>query len=269
MRRGRLPFWRWRVHERRVGILLSIIMNGTTQHPLHRYKGDTPTKIDRLSVWVVMGICVIALAILLFVPKLAGMAQGVLSIFQLLVLVAIVVAAMTGVVVQRHKRSAAERALREVAAGDAFWAPEVLRAQVESLFEPYWRAVVAGDVRQIAERLTGYWQGRLEQSFAEWRNGQCRAVMFDLALKEISVVGFEDWRNNQRDQVTVRVDARTSYHVTHLLSGSVVEGVALSRDEAQLWQLVRGDAGWLLNRVELVAGPMAYRDCRIIREEGA
>ncbi len=242
-------------------------MKKTAQHPLHRYKGDTPTQIDRLSVLVVIGISVIALAILIFVPKLAGMAQGVLSFFQLLVLAAIVVAAIAGAVIQWHKRSVAEHALREVAVTDAFWAPEVLRAQVGSLFEPYWRAVVTGNVLPIAERLTTHWRGRLEQTFDEWRNAQCRPVMFELALKEIGVVGFEDWRNNQRDQVTVRVDARTSYHVTNLLSGSVIEGVALTRDEAQLWQLVRGDSGWLLNRVELVAGPMAYRDCRVIREE--
>lgn len=241
-------------------------MENISYHPLHRYKGDATTRADRISVWVVIGICLVALTTLIFIPRLASLAQGVLQSLQLLALLAIIVAAVVGATLQWAKRSAAERALREVAATDAFWAPEILRAQVGSLFEPYWRAVAAGDVRPIADCLTPYWRGRLEQAFAEWRHGQCRPVLFELALKEMSVVGFEDWRNNRRDQVTVKVDARTSYHVTHLLSGSVVEGVAVTRDEAQLWQLVRGDAGWLLNRVELVAGPRAYRDCRVIRE---
>lgn len=241
-------------------------MKNTSYHPLHRYKGDATTPIDRVSVWIVIGICLIAVVTLIFLPRLASVAQGALQFLQLLALLAMIVAAIVGASIQWARRSAAERALREVAAADAFWAPEVLRAQVGSLFEPYWRAVAAGDIRPIADRLTPYWRGRLEQTFAEWRKGQCRPVLFELALKEMSVVGFEDWRNNQRDQVTVKVDAWTSYHVTHLLSGSVVEGAAVTRDEAQLWQLVRGDAGWLLNRVELVAGPRAYRDCRVIRE---
>lgn len=242
------------------------VMKNIPYHPLHRYKGDATTRTDRVSLWIVIGVCLIAVATLVFIPRLASLAQGVLQFLQLLALLAMIVAAIVGGIIQWTRRSAAERALREVAAADAFWAPEVFRVQVGSLFEPYWRAVAAADVRPVADRLTTYWRGRLEQTFAEWRKGQCRPVLFELALKEMSVVGLEDWRNNQRDQVTVRVDARTSYHVTHLLSGSVVEGVAVTRDEAQLWQLVRGDSGWLLNRVELVAGPRAYRDCRVIRE---
>jgi len=250
----------------RKGALFFPAMKKTSPHPLHCYKGDTANQTDRLWLLVVCAICVLALAILMFMPRLAGMAQGAMQVLQLLALLAMIVAAIAGQIAQSGKRRKAGLALREAAALDEFWSPERLYAQVSSLFEPYWRGVVAGNVNALAERLTPYWRGRLEQTFGEWRMNNTRPVMFDLALKDIAVVGFEDWRNNQRDQVTVRVDARTSYHANNLPSGEVVEGMAASRDEAQLWQLVRGENGWLLNRVELVASPMAYRDCRVIRE---
>lgn len=64
----------------------------------------------------------------------------------------------------------------------------------------------------------------------------------------------------------MRIDAYTAYHATHIRSGELVEGLPTEREEEQLWQLVRGERGWLINRVELVADAGAYKKCRILRE---
>jgi hypothetical protein len=57
------------------------------------------------------------------------------------------------------------------------------------------------------------------------------------------------------------------FRSTHLPTGELVEGNALARQQKELWQFVRGETGWLLNRIRILAEGVAVPDYPIIREE--
>lgn len=233
---------------------------------IHPYRGQAGSRGERLALVAFLALLGIALLLLIFLPAEGRWLASLLQALEpLILLVALVGAGIANWRFARQRRRAG-MALQAAAGDDPFWSAEGLRAQVETLFEPYWRAVVARDILPVADRLTPYWRSVLERGLARWRADDVRPVMFVLDMQGSQVVGLEDWRDNERDQVTVRVDARTAYHATDTRRGEVVEGTSGERIEQQLWQFVRGDAGWLLNRVDLVGSNAAYSDCRIYRE---
>lgn len=238
----------------------------TRPRPIHRYQGGSSTRNERLGLLVFVAVLLFLLLILFAFPRQAAWVGTSFELLQPVGLVLILLAAAIGSWQFARRQRAAEEAMQAAAADDAFWSPQALHEQVSELFELYWHAVAERDAERIAERLTPYWYGVLTEGFADWRADETRPVMFALELRKITVVGLEDWKNNQRDQVSVRIDAYTAYHATHIRSGELVEGLPTEREEEQLWQLVRGERGWLINRVDMVADAGAYKRCRILRE---
>lgn len=234
--------------------------------PIHRYKGASSKRDERLGLLVFVIVLLLLLLILLGFPTQAAWVGHLLQLAHPVLLFSVLLAAAVGSWQFSRRRQVAEEAMLAAARDDAFWSPLVLHEQVTELFDRYWHAVAARDVGRIADCLTPYWYEVLADGFVRWREDETRPVMFALQLRKISVVGLEDWHDNQRDQVSVRIEARTAYHVTHIRSGELVEGLPAEREEEQLWQLVRGERGWLINRVDLVADKGAYRNCRVLRE---
>lgn len=183
-------------------------------------------------------------------------------IILLLALIGIAIAAWR---LSRQRRRASA-ALKAAAAADPFWNEEALQRQVANLFEPYWRAVAGRNIAPVADKLTTYWHANLARGLAQWRADGVKPVMYQIAFMGAQVIGLEDWLADERDQVTLLVDARTAYHATDTRRGEVVEGTIGERTEQQLWQFVRGESDWLLNRVVLVGGSHAFSGCHVIRE---
>jgi hypothetical protein len=71
-------------------------------------------------------------------------------------LAVLLAAAYGGLVYQDQRRLAAREIAQSAAADD--WNPERLRRRVESLAEPYWRAVAAGDIGPLADCLSEDWR---------------------------------------------------------------------------------------------------------------
>lgn len=234
--------------------------------PIHRLKGDPAPKLESWLKWPFIGLLVLLVAGLFLSSSLADAAVLGLRLGELFIALAVLGSALYGGAVYQDTRRLAERAQAESAQRDAFWAPEALKAQLAPQVEAYWRALAGLDATRLAGQLTEDWQAHVDERLHQWRQTGCRPVILDLSVGEIHVVGLEDWQENHRDRVTLRVDVQTSFHVTHLASGELVEGTAMSRPEPQLWHLARGEQGWLVDRVEIVAGAAAYRDCRVFQE---
>ena len=56
------------------------------------------------------------------------------------------------------------------------------------------------------------------------------------------------------------------FHVTHLSSGKLVEGIAAMRTEEQVWTLARGVSDWLIAHIDVLATGAADRGCALFRE---
>ncbi len=234
--------------------------------PIHRTRGDPGPVIDRWLKWPFLTLFAVFVAALFLAHEQAEIALFGLRLLELVAALAVLLAAAYGALVYRDQRRVAAREIAQAAAVDAFWNPERLNERVKSLAEPYWRAVAASDIGPVAACLTEDWRDYLAERLASWRQNRTRPVLLDFAWRAAHVVGLEDWQANHRDRVTVRVDVQTSFHVTHLPSGELVEGFAGSRPEQQLWTLARGETDWLIAGIELVGGGAAYRHCTVFRE---
>lgn len=236
---------------------------------LHRQRGSSENDVSLALYWMVAVFAIFLLLALLFGHRLLAIADVAFTLLQAFLVLTMLVAAAVAGWKLRHRRHAAEAAARAAHAGDSFWNPEAFKLLVANLFEPYWRAVGQQNVVGIAEHLSAYWRDAMNSAFAAWRGEHCKPVLFELRFGDACIVGMEDWRDNRRDQITALVACRTAYHLTDMRNGEVVEGQPLERDEKQLWRFVRGERGWLLNRVEIVAGSDAYDACRVVTEASA
>ena len=235
--------------------------------PIHRSVGDLSRTLSRYTTWPVLALCA-ALVLGMFVSsRLATGALFGLEIGQVLFGILIIALASYGSVVYLYKRGRAERLLAEAAAADVFWDEGALRARVKSLVEPYWRAVAAMDVAPLRAQMSADWFWYLDNMVTHWRVGQVRPVLLDFRYDSAVVVGLEDWLDNRRDRVSLRVDVVTAFHATDLKTGKVVEGAAVTRPEQQLWHFIRGEHAWLLDRVEMATGEVAYQHCVAFRED--
>lgn len=167
--------------------------------PIHRYQGADRTPLDRAGLFIFVAVVLLLLVILFAFPRQAAWVDGFFLLLQPATLVLVLLAAAVGSWQFARRQRAAEEAMLAAAADDAFWSLQALREQVSELFALYWHAVAARDAQRIADRLTPYWQGVLTEGFADWRADETRPVMFALELRKITVVGLEDWKNNQRD----------------------------------------------------------------------
>lgn len=224
------------------------------RHRLHPVAGEVPENASNLTLALIFGALVLVVLVAIFVPAVSGALEAVGLLAQLLLFVGIMVAAMIGRARLRHRIGEAEEAVRAAAGKDAFWSPETIKARVESLFEPYWRAVQQRSTASIAAELTPSGRQRLDEAFAIWIERGFKPVLFDLALQGVDLMTIEDHDDPQKDRFVAVVACRTSYHVTDTLSGEVVEGFPDSYAEQQAWHFVRGAHGWLLDRVERLAG---------------
>jgi len=234
--------------------------------PIHRTKGDPAPAIDHWLKWPLVVLLVLFVAALFWAREQAEMLLFGLRLLEFGAALAVLLAAAYGGLVYQDQRRLAAREIAQSAAADDFWNPERLRRRVESLAEPYWRAVAAGDIVPLADCLSEDWRSYLAERLAAWRMNRTRPVLLDFAFRDATVVGLQDWLTAHRDRVTVRVDVQTSFHVSHLPSGELVEGIATSRPEQQLWTLARGEQDWLIAGIEVVGTAAAYRDCVVFRE---
>jgi predicted lipid-binding transport protein (Tim44 family) len=233
---------------------------------LHLPHSAASSAVEKQTLLIVVGLAVLLVLALVFLPMVADRINAALRLFEAGAALMVLAAGGLAFWLLRQRQVLAEKALAEAAAADDFWNRERLQATVENLFVPYWRAVAGRDAAAVAGALTPYWQEKLAATFADWTARDCRPSLLDIAFRDMSVVGLEDWRNNERDQVSLRVLGLSSYHVTDMSSGRVIEGIPAVREEEQLWQMVRGESGWLLNRVEFINGPADYGNCRVVRE---
>ncbi len=234
--------------------------------PIHRHVGDLSRTLSRYAHWPVLALCA-ALVLGIFVSS--GLAAGAalsLEIGQLLFCVLVIALASYGSLLYGYKRWRAARLLAEAAAADAFWDEARLQERARSLAEPYWRAVAAMDIRSLRGALSADWCWYLDNMLTHWRGSGVRPLLLDFRFESAKVVGLEDWLDNRRDRVSLRVDVSTSFHATDLKTGNVLEGAAVTRPEQQLWHFVRGEQDWLLERVEMATGEVAYRHCVAFRE---
>ena len=236
--------------------------------PLHRLLGDEPMRFERRSLWLVLAGLALLLAVLLLQPSLVADLLVGLRFVEPLAAIGVVGALAYSAWSWRLRQKRAAAALARAAAGDDFWQAGRLESIVQDLFQPYWRALAAGNVAPVAKHLSPYWAAKAEATLDAWLSSYSRPVLLDLSLQRVSVVGLEDWLADYRDQVTVCVESTNSFHVTHLPSGKLVEGSAMTRPQKELWQFVRGEQAWLLNRVEIVGEGGAVPAIPIIREEG-
>lgn len=244
-------------------------MTASRRCRLHRERGSGEHGGSRAVLWMVAAFVIALVLGLLFSRRLLGIANAAFPLLEALAGLAMLVAAGIAGWRLRRRRDAAETAVRAASAKDPFWNPDAFKELVGGLFEPYWRAVGEQSVSGIAEHLSAYWRDTMNGAFAAWRSEHCKPVLFDLHFRAVGIIGMEDWRDNRRDQITAVVDCRTAYHLTDLRNGELVEGLPVERDEKQLWRFVRGECGWLLNRVEIVAGSDAYDACRVVTETSA
>lgn len=227
---------------------------------------STSSATDKQTLLIVVGVGALLILALIFLPAMAEQINAALRLFEAGAALLVIGAGGLAFWLFRQRQALAENALAEAAAVDDFWNRERLQTAVEKLYVPYWRSVAARDMASVAGALTPYWQEKLATSLADWKRRDCRPSLLDIAFREMTVVGLEDWQNNERDQVSLRVLGLNSYHVTDMSTGQVIEGIPAVREEEQLWQMVRGESGWLLNRVEFVNGPADYGNCRVVRE---
>lgn len=197
----------------------------------------------------------------------AAVVMGSLVWVELTAAVAVFGLAIYGAWRLRLRRQRATQAVRRAAENDEYWNEARLIEVVRNLYDVYWRAVASGNTASLHGRLSPYWSEQVTQALQDWRASKSRAVLLDLALGKVSVVGLEDWLADCRDQVTLCIEATNSFHVTHLPTGELVEGNALARQQKELWQFVRGETGWLLNRIRILAEGVAVPDYPIVREE--
>src|SRR5574343_205723 len=218
----------------------------------------------------------VVVAVLLGTALLVGLVayrpQAVLADTGLMILQGALVLLVFGAVFwasrqMRRWRQRAALALQAAADADDFWNEERLLELARSLFEPFWQGVASRDIAPVRAGLSAYWATRCDTVLGAWQQRNCRPFHMTLQLLDAAVVGLEDWLADPRDQVTVMMRAKTAFHVTELASGALVEGIPGMRDERQLWQFVRGDAGGLLNRVQILADGASGNAGRIIREE--
>ncbi len=218
-------------------------------HRLHAADGEVARPVAPWKIALLLAALVLIVVLAIIVPALGAM----LPLAELLLLVVAVVAGFYGAARMRHRVGAADEALQAAAARDAFWSPDVVRRRVESLFEPYWRAVQHRNVAAIAGDLSPRWRVRLDEAFAIWRTRGFKPVLFSLALNKVEPLAVDDRKVDAEDCFVALVECTTSYHVTDTNTGDVIEGFPDVRTEKQAWHFVRGERQWLLDRVERLA----------------
>ncbi len=243
------------------------MMSAKLPPPLHCLLGAEPLRFERRYLWLMLGGLVLLVVVLLLQPSLAADLVVLLRFVEPLAALGLVGALIYSAWRWRLRQKRAAAALLRAAAGDDFWHAGRLEATVLALFEPYWRALAAGNITPVAKHLSPFWAAKAEATLAAWLASYSRPVLLDLSLQRVSVVGLEDWLADYRDQVTVCVESTNSFHVTHLPSGKLVEGSGMARQQKELWQLVRGEQAWLLNRVEIIAEGASVPAIPIINEE--
>lgn len=235
------------------------------RHRLHPAEGEVPKRASNLALVLILGALVLVILVIVFIPDASESLDVAALLIQLLAFVGVVGAAIIGGVRVRHRIGKAGEAVRVAASKDAFWSPDAIRVRVESLFEPYWRAVQKRSAASIAAELTPRWQQRLDEAFTIWIERGFKPVLFDLSLQEIKILEAEDHDDPRADCFVALLQCRTSYHVTDTLSGDVVEGFPGSRVEKQSWHFIRGEQQWLLDRVERL-GPSGGSDLDLISD---
>lgn len=240
-------------------------MKTRSPEPLHP-RTTMPAHTGYVMGHVQTGIALLGLAVVGLVlwrqVSIESMALG-LQVLMVLSIGAVII--YSGFAMRRYVRRA-RRHMDQAAAEDALWSHEAFVAGVEALFADYWQAVHQMDAGRVAGRLSDHWQDRMAGHFARWRAEHGRPVQFGLRLDKVAVVGLEDWLDNRRDQVTALVECQTAFHVVDQRNGGVIEGHAIERTEQQAWQFVRGETGWLLNRVQIVEGAAIDAHARVIVE---
>lgn len=236
--------------------------------PIHQTLGDIGPVVERWLKWPVLAFSLAALLGIFMARRWGDVALLGLQLAEVVVALAVAAAAGYGALVYSDRRRVAAREIGCAAAGDDFWCADRLRERVLALAERYWRAVAAGDAAPVADDLTRAWRDYLAHALAAWRTQRIRPVLLDFVCRDAQAVGLEDWRDNHRDRVFVRVDVHTSFHASDMNNGEVIEGMPCSRQESQLWTLARGERAWLIERVQLIGGPAAYGACRVFRELG-
>jgi len=215
-------------------------------HRLHPARDEIARPPPKRSIAFILLAFVLAIIALIAIPAL----EALLPFAELLVLLFIIIAAVIAGSRLRRRVHSAEAARQAAAANDQFWSAENTSACVESLFEPYWRAVQQRNVAAIAAELSPRWRERLERAFAIWLERGFKPVLFTLALNKVEMLEVDDRPDPTKDRFVALVDCTTSYHVTDTRTGEVVEGFPVSRAEKQAWHFVRSEQKWLLDRVE-------------------
>jgi hypothetical protein len=214
---------------------------------------------------ILAGVVVATLAAIFFAIRTGQIERAVL-VLQFMAIVATGALAWLGSTRIHRAVSRARAGVAEAAKRDSLWAHDALVAHIEALFIEYWQAVRGMNEHTLADRLDGHWRDRMAGRFAVWRSEHCKPVVLGMKLQNVSIVGLEDWIENHRDQVTALVKCFTGFHVTNMRTGEVVEGNVGAGEQMQAWRFVRGEAGWLLNRVQIVESASIGDHARVFVE---
>lgn len=242
------------------------MMSAKLPPPLHRLLGSEPMRFEHRYLWLMLGGIALLITVVILQPSLVTDLIVVLRFVEPMAALGLVGSLAYSAWRWRIRQKRAATALQRAAAGDDFWDAGRLEAIVRALFEPYWRALAAGNIAPVARQLSPYWAAKAEATLGAWLASYSRPVLLDLGLQRVSVVGLEDWKADYRDQVTVCLESTNSFHVTHLPSGKLVEGSGMVRQQKELWQLVRGEQAWLLNRVVILGEGASVPATPIVNE---
>ena len=184
----------------------------------------------------------------------------------LLPLVAIYSAIVSYIVNKKHRRC--RELLQRLEQSDASWDLGAIRRRVEKMYFKVQEAWMQRD-QSIAREFMGdrlYEKHKMQTDLM--RSEHRKNVLEEINLTQTKVVNVSHYVDDSKDCLWVYVEGAMIDYIVNDQTGERISGDS-SRPEgfAELWKLVRGKTGWVLDEIEQGTNIFAFFDFHPVSEE--
>lgn len=149
-----------------------------------------------------------------------------------------------------EKRDTAHKQLQSSEAEDPVWNKRLLHARIEEVFFKVQFAWTDRNQEAARKHMSSriYQKHKLQTDAMLQANR--RNVLEDINLKEIIIIGAEDYLDNSIDAFAAFLKGTIiDYHVDEL-TGFRIQGNEVPEDFAEIWRFIRDDNTWVLDEID-------------------